>query len=275
MPSIETNQWISLSQAIHCMINSSSPKIEGSFPKPDYEFPEHAPEFEKLLEALKTGVINSQGYFGILELNLPAEPMGDDNLTALIQSKLRTDAGFIRDHSVEAEHSELAIESWEYERVAWERSILIGLLPVDLTTARARKLKFQRTNDYFEYGTPFEPFQVLVHTMIELDLDQFERAMLNQSRKPRTSDAILGRHNTQDWEKIFAWVNAELENDPDWTKYNDVWDKIPLKLKNPRKSGDATCGDTFRNAMNRIDEGLRKRVAAQTKKVTRRNKGLD
>lgn len=257
------------------MINSSSPKIEGSFPKPDYEFPEHAPEFEKLLEALKTGVINSRGYFGIFELKLPAEPVGDDNLTTLIQSKLRTDDGFIIDQTIEAEFSELAIESWEYERVAWERSILIGLLPVDLTTARTRKLKFQRTSNHLEYGTPFEPFQVLVHTMIELDLDQFEPAMLNQPRRPRTSGSTAGRSNTQDWEKIFDWVNAELESDPDWHSYQHIWGQIPSELINPRISGSLSNGDTFRNAMNRIDKDLRKRVAAQTKKVTRRQKGLD
>ena len=275
MPSNQPNQWISLSQAIHCMINSTSPKIEGSFPKPDYEFPENAPEFEKLLEALKTGAICSRGYFGKFELDLPAEPTGNDNLVSWIPSKLRSDGKFVINRTLEAEPSELVPENWYYERVVWERSILVGKLPADLTSDRARNLRFHRDNNYLEYGTPFEPFQILVHTQIELNLGQFECATLNKPRRHQTSDSKAGRNATQDWEKIFAWVNAELENDPDWSKYADVWDKIPSELKNPRKSGLASCGDTFRKAMNRIDNGLRIRVVAQTKKVSVRQKRLD
>lgn len=223
--------WISLAQAMQCLLTGAEPKSDAAQPHQEFTFPDKDPRFGKLLEGLLSGVVQSRGNFSRVEINWRAIEDEDTNGSiAAIWMKLRRDSSFETGRGSEYSHSDIPREAWWYEGAIWERSILWAVEPETYPNDRISGLRIIPYQP-FSNERPFELEQRLCFTDVQINVPDFRSwrgpALSDEDdgTKP-LNERNAGRKPTENWRSIEEWIEGELKIGTTWKSWIDLWDDI-------------------------------------------------
>jgi hypothetical protein len=230
-----TDSRVSLAYAAHCLREGKPIESDSAKPLVDFMFAEREEFFEPLIAALQSGKIQAQGR---LSINLLDRPELDYNHPAsalsAIQEGFRWKPDILARFGSEKEISNIPADSWWYEGVIWEKSILWVRNRQHFATERLQAIKLSPVMPHvpdrpytFEHLVCFDDLTLLLNDIVAWANENYR-----DDHKPSpTNSRNAGRPPTQDWSQIEKHLQERVEAGGTWHSWYDVWISIPEKLR--------------------------------------------
>ena len=234
-------QWMSLAQAMDCLINDLEPGPTGNQPVKNHSFPDSHELFENFLAVLSSGEISSRGKLSLVEIKRRAfdrdnsnEARDENEYIEPIRMNLRRDESFITGMGSEHGFSPVTSEYWWNSLPIWERSTL-WLIDLDLhPDNRVSKLKVEKY-DPFHVERPYELEQILCFTEVQVSVSSFNLWTESKSSNDVCTKVVnnprrAGAKPTEDWDAWENWLEEQLNNKKQWRDWNAVWSEAYLSI---------------------------------------------
>ena len=213
--------------------------IESDRPKPmmGFEFNDTEDFFEPLIDALQSGQIQAEGQ---LSVNVLDRPELDENYSSsafrAIQKAFRNKPDIVVAFGSEAGATEIPSAAWWYEGVIWEKSIL-WIAQANLIDEQRWKSITKSKTVQFPPDRPYPQEQLKCFDDVSLSLSDTiawanTYGLISSGTPPRNTRGA-GAKPSENWPKIEEFLQAEVDKNAVWTKWDDVWFSIQHLLRAP------------------------------------------
>lgn len=226
-----------MAYTFHCLQEGIAPEPDSAKPLTDYQFPDSADFIEPLLLALQSGQVRATGYFSDVRLDRPElEGNISSNDLVSVGKDWRRRENIILGIGSESTRSDISGSAWWLEGAIWEKSMLWAADPGQFDEARRKALKIERAVPYLP-ERPYSFEQLVCFDGVKFSLADIEAWIEGTFRVPKPTksknERNAGAKPAEDWPKIEAIIQAEIENGCIWESWNDLWFCLQPLLRDP------------------------------------------